>query len=71
MKSIIILQNCQQSATLPNAAFSGKCWKLLQLHVTENGNCYIIYYIATYLVYVQFFIYNFPEGLQLLSKLMK
>ena len=45
MKSMTILQNCQQSAT-----FSGKCWKLLQLHVTENGKCYIIYYKTTYLL---------------------
>ena len=42
MKSFTILQNCQQSATFPT--FSGKCWKLLQLHVTGNGKCYIIYY---------------------------
>ena len=49
MRSITILQNYQQSATFPNATFSGKCWKLLQLNVTENGKSYIIYYITTYL----------------------
>ena len=36
------------------ATFSGKHWKVLQLHVTENGKCYIIYYITTYLQYAFF-----------------
>ena len=50
MKSITIFQNCQQSTTFSNATFSEKCWKLLQLHVTENGKRYLIYYITTYLL---------------------
>ena len=40
------MQHCQQSATFPNAAFSGKHWKLLQLCVTENRKCYIIYFVV-------------------------
>ena len=40
------MQHCQQSAIFPNAAFSGKHWKLLQLCVTENRKCYIIYFIV-------------------------
>ena len=51
-KSVTILQNSLQSATFPNATFSGKCWKLLQLHVTGNGKCYIIYHMTTDLLYV-------------------
>ena len=50
MKSITIFQNCQQSTTFSNATFSEKFWKLLQLHVTENGKRYLIYYITTYLL---------------------
>ena len=56
MKSIKIWQNCQQSATFLNAKLSENHWKLLQVHVTENGKCYIIYYVTTYLLHV-FFIF--------------
>ena len=69
MKSIKILQHYQESATFLNATFSGKHRKLLQLHVTENGKCHMIYYITIYFFHL--FIRNFLERLQLLSKLMK
>ena len=42
MKSIKILQYFQQSATFLNVTISGKHWKLVQVHFTENGKCYII-----------------------------
>ena len=35
MKSIKILQHCQQSAAFLNATFSGKHWKLLQINLLK------------------------------------